>query len=163
ASFHASAVDSSPTSLTIFATQSPSLHLDKVATESTYSSTSNTLHYTYTNSNNRHLTVSDPSTATDNNATTKCTLAAASLAPGFSMTRTGTHPVPPRDLAFGAVPLPSFPPRRSSDLASFHASAVASSPTSLTIFATQSPSLHLDKVATESTYSSTSNTLHYTY
>src|SRR5437867_4217517 len=73
------------------------------ATKTTNSSTSNVLHYTYTLTNTGNVTLSGPFSVSDNNPTTNCSAAAASLSPCATLFRSGSHPVSQGDLDFGAV------------------------------------------------------------
>src|SRR5205823_1574266 len=125
---------SNQASLTIFATQSPSRSITKTSTDTTHATAGQTLQYRYKKTNNGNVTLAGPFTVTDGKANTTGPSSPSSLAPVAITTSTCTYGAAHGDLH-------SCPTRHSSDLpASSRTPTAASSPASLTIFATQSPS-----------------------
>src|SRR5206468_4082981 len=133
---------------TIFATQSPSLSISKTSTDTTYTTAGQTLHYSYKLTNNGNVTLAGPYTVTDDKASTSCPASPSSLAPGVSTTCTGTHPVTQGDLDFGAVTNTASAHGFFTYYLASSATTITSNTPTVTVTATQSPSLHLDKVAT---------------
>src|SRR6185369_15176641 len=155
--FHASPVTSATDTLTINATQTPSLSIDKSSIDTTYSAVGTVLDYSFLVTNSGNVTLSGPFTVTDNKAADESCPATASLAPGASITCTATYTVTQADLDAGAVT------NVANAHAFFHASPVTSATDTLTINATQTPSLSIDKSSIDTTYSAVGTVLDYSF
>src|SRR5438309_947143 len=80
-SFNNAAVDSATGTLTITASQSPSLSIDKSSTATTYAAVGDVLPYSYLVTNTGNVTVAGPLTVTDNNVDAAPACPAGNLAP----------------------------------------------------------------------------------
>src|SRR5207245_1746714 len=97
--------------------------------------------------NTGNVTVSGPITVTDNNVDAAPTCPAGNIAPLAQTTCTATHAVTQADLDAGSVT------NVAAAHGSFNAAPVDSATDTLTITATQSPSLSIDKSSTTTTFS----------
>jgi uncharacterized repeat protein (TIGR01451 family) len=160
ANFQNGTVTSNEDEATVQAIQTPSVSLTKTATETTYTHVGDVLHYTYKLKNTGNVTLSNPS-VTDTNTDAPVTLSNGNnngkLNVGETWTFTATHTVTQADLDNGAVT------NDATGHTTFGGSPVDSAPQSVTILATQLPSLTLVKVADTATYDHVGQVINYTY
>ena len=146
-------VAADPASVSVPATQNPHLNLTKVATETSFSAAGVTLHYTLVATNNGNVTLTNVSIIDTKLGTLVCTPAQpATLAPLASLSCTGTYLTTQADMNAGKV----------DNTANASSNLVAADPACVSVPATQIPHLGLTKVATEASFNSKGETLHYT-
>jgi uncharacterized repeat protein (TIGR01451 family)/fimbrial isopeptide formation D2 family protein len=140
---------------TITAVQTRALALVKSSTATGFNAVGTVLPYSYLVTNTGNITLTDPVTISDDRiAAVSCpALPAGGLAPGASVTCTGTYTVTQADLDAGSV----------TNIATAQSGAVSSAPSTVTITGTQQPGLGLDKTTTSSGYDSVGDTLAYSY
>ena len=140
---------------TITAVQNRALALVKSSTATGFNAVGTVLPYSYLVTNNGNITLTDPVTISDDRiASVSCpALPAGGLAPGTSVTCTGTYTVTQADLDTGSV----------TNIATAQSGATSSAPSTVTITGTQQPGLGLDKTTTTSSYDSVGDTLAYSY
>lgn len=140
---------------TITAVQSRSLGLVKSSTATSFNAVGALLPYSYLVTNTGNVTLTDPVTVTDDRiAAVSCPpLPAGGLAPGASLTCTGSYAVTQADLDAGSV----------TNIATAQSGPVTSGQATLTITGSQQPGLALDKTTTTSRYDSIGDTLAYSY
>ncbi|HEX2912156.1 MAG TPA: hypothetical protein VH186_15205, partial [Chloroflexia bacterium] len=150
-------VTSEPASATVTATQTPALSLTKSVTEKFYSAVGDVLHYTLVATNTGNVTLSNVSISDPKLGTLTCTPAQpASLAPGATLSCTGSYTVTQADLNAGKVDntatvVGSFGGK------DYTATASASVP------AAQAPALSLTKTPSPTTYSKVGDKITYSY
>ncbi|QWP78940.1 DUF11 domain-containing protein [Lysobacter sp. K5869] len=154
----ASATDGTTTSptdtVTINATQTRSMSIDKTSTATTYASVGQVLPYSYVVTNTGNVTITAPVSVTDDKTTVSCpALPAGGLAPGQTLTCTANYTVTQADLDAGKV----------TNIATATDGTTTSPPDSVTINATRSPALSIDKTSTATTYTSVGQVLPYSY
>ncbi len=166
-------VDSTSNTVTVSATQSPSLTIAKSASPSTVTAADQTVDYTFTVSNSGNVTltgvgVTDVPTAPAGIVTATCQSltsppgtcsgATTTLLPGQIATFTGNYTVTQADIDHGSIV--------------DHATTQGTTPTSgtvnatsniVTVTATQSPSLSIAKSANPTTVSAAGQTVDYTF
>lgn len=140
---------------TITAVQNRALALVKSSTATGFNAVGTVLPYSYLVTNTGNITLTDPVTISDDRiASVSCpALPAGGLAPGTSVTCTGTYTVTQADLDTGSV----------TNIATAQSGATSSAPSTVTITGTQQPGLGLDKTTTTSSYDSVGDTLAYSY
>ncbi len=135
---------SPPDSVTINATQTPSLLIDKSSTDTTYTAVGDVLTYSYEVTNNGNVTLTTPISVADDiinaagDLVTCPALPVGGLAPGSSITCTGTYSVTQDDLNAGSV----------TNTATASDGTTTSPSDDVTINATQLPELSLEKEGT---------------
>jgi uncharacterized repeat protein (TIGR01451 family) len=136
-------------------TRNPHLTITKVATETGFSAVDDVIHYTITATNDGNVTLAAV-TVTDPNASgLTCTPAnGSSLAPGASMSCTASHTITQADIDAGEY----FNQACVDD----GAGGAAQACDDVTTPGDQNPHLAITKDATEASYDSTSDTIHYT-
>ena len=151
----ASGVVTSPqVSVTVNATQNPALSIIKSSTTTTYAAAGVTIPYSYKVTNSGNTTLTTAITVADNKiASVSCPSVGAGLAPGASITCTGSYTTVQADVDAGAV----------TNTASAKSGAVASPNTSLTITGAQTPALSLVKTSTTLIYTTLGVTIPYSY
>jgi len=147
--------NSAPDSVTIPADQTPMLDLVKTANTATYANVGDLLDYTYSVTNAGNVTITLPITVTDNQiANVMCApLPAGGLAPGASLTCTGTDVVTQADLDAGLV----------TNTATASDGSTTSDPEDATVNATQTPALDMVKTPQNSDFTMVGETLTYNY
>ncbi|MEK0265943.1 hypothetical protein QT383_06485 [Stenotrophomonas rhizophila] len=140
---------------TINAVQNRTLALVKSSTATSFDATGTVLPYSYLVTNTGNITLTDPVTITDDRIpSVNCpALPAGGLAPGTSVTCTGTYTVTQADLDAGNV----------TNIATAQSGVVSSAPSTVTITGSQQPALGLDKTTTTTSYDSVGDTLAYSY
>ena len=133
----------------------PHLAITKVATETSYSTVGDVIHYTITATNDGNTTLAAV-TVTDPSVTgLTCTPANGSpLAPGASMTCTATHTVTQADIDAGHY--------ANTACVDDGAGGAAQACASKDVPGSKNPHLIISKVATESGYSAVGDVIHYT-
>jgi uncharacterized repeat protein (TIGR01451 family) len=150
-------VNTSPTdTVTVPATQTPSLALVKTASPATYSAAGQAINYSYLLTNSGNVTLSGPFSVSDDKATVTCP-ATASLAPGASLTCTATYPITQDDLDAGSVT------NTAQAKAFFGQTEILSDQEQATVTATQTPGLSLVKTASPNTYDAAGDAISYSY
>ena len=145
---------SPPDSETVTAAQEPALTIAKTSIDTTYAKVGDVLHYSYVVTNSGNVTLDGPFTVADDKATDESCPATATLAPGASITCTATYTVAQADLEAGSV----------TNIASASNGTTTSATDTLTIAATQSPALTLDKTITSGDpYTAVGGTIAYSY
>ena len=156
----ASATSGTMTSLedtvTVEAAQSPALKLTKSAGTAKYQSVGQIVGYSYELKNTGNVTLAGPFTVADDKTTATCP-AAASLAPGATLTCTASYAITQADLDNGAVT------NHATAQGFFGGSPVPSNPAQATVTAEQKPALALNKTAQEENYAKAGDVLHYSY
>ncbi len=131
-------VNSNNASATVTAVQTRALTIDKVAEEKSYVKAGDLLHYSYLVTNAGNVTLHDAITVTDDKAAVSCpALPAAGLAPNASVTCTATYIVTQADLDAGSV----------ANIASATDGTTTSPTDTVTVPATQSPAIDVEKTA----------------
>jgi uncharacterized repeat protein (TIGR01451 family) len=156
AHFGTDTITSSDASVTVNAVQNPALGLSVSASPSTYSAVGNVITYTYTLTNTGNVTLVSAFSVTDTVAATTCP-ATASLAPGATLTCTGTHTITQADLDAGSLTDSAI------GYGHFGLATIASAPAGVTVTADQNPALGIAKSASTPTYNSVGNVIDYTY
>jgi uncharacterized repeat protein (TIGR01451 family) len=134
---------------------SPSLTIEKVATESGFDSVGDVIHYTITATNNGNVTLASVTVTDAQVSDLSCTPAnGSSLAPGASITCTASHTITQADLDAG-----SFYNQACVDDGPGAADQACDD---VTTPGTQNPLLSITKVATEQSYDSVGDVIHYT-
>ena len=101
---HANGTDSNPSSQTVYASAPSGLTLVKVASPTTYSAAGQTVTYTYTLTNTGNVTLYAPYAVTDDHVSSvSCPSTPATLAPGDSVTCTGSYTITSGDMTAGSV------------------------------------------------------------
>jgi uncharacterized repeat protein (TIGR01451 family) len=136
--------------------QSPSLSITKDATETGFDSTGDVIHYTIVVTNTGNVTLHNVDVTDAQVGNLVCTPAepAADLAPGASISCTGSHTISQPDLDAG-----SFYNQACVDDGAGGATGKCDD---VTTPGSQSPALSIDKVATESGFSAAGQVIHYT-
>ena len=155
-------ITSASDSVTIEATQSPALTLDKTTTTADYDSVGDTLSYSYTLTNTGNVTLAGPFTVSDDRATVTCP-ADASLAPGLSITCSATDSATQDDLDAGFVTNTAIGHAAFTLYGDTDPTAVDSNADSTMVFAIQTPSLSVEKSSPTITYAAVGDTLTYSY
>ena len=153
--FSGSPVNSNQATTTVTATQSPSLSLVKTANPMTYDHVGQVITYTYVVKNTGNVTFTAPVTIADNKTTVTCP--STLLAPGASLTCSATYTITQADLDAGHVT------NAATASTTFSGQPVHSNQSTVTVTATQSPSLSLAKSANPTTYSAAGQTITYSY
>jgi uncharacterized repeat protein (TIGR01451 family) len=139
----ATASDGSTTSpsdsVTVTALQSPALLIDKSTTATDYSAVGQTIDYSYLVTNTGNITLSGISVTDDRVASISCP--AGDVAPGASITCTGSYAVTQVDLDAGSV----------TNTATASSGATNSAPDAVTVPGVQSPAMTIVKTAAERT------------
>ena len=99
--FNENTVTSNTVTATIKAKQSPALTITKAADPSTFNTTGDSITYTYTVTNSGNVPVSD--IAVDDDKVSVVTISSDTLAPGASVTGTGTYTITSADIKKGSV------------------------------------------------------------
>jgi len=135
-------VVSAPDDALVTATQTPALTLDKSTTATTYDSVGDLIPYSYLVTNSGNVTITNAISVTDDrivapNSVSCPALPPGGLAPGGSITCTGTHVVTQADLDAGSVV----------NIATATDGNVVSPPDTVTVTGTQVATVVLDKSA----------------
>jgi uncharacterized repeat protein (TIGR01451 family) len=149
-------VNSNQAQATVTAVPAPAISLTKVANPTTYSSVGQTITYTYTIKNTGNVQLPGPFTVSDNKVTT-VTCAAGPLAPGASLTCSGTYAITQADLNNGSVT------NTATASTTYNNNPVNSNPAQATVTAVPAPAISLTKVASPTTYNTVGQTITYTY
>ncbi len=155
ANFNGTTVTASPASVTVTATQTPRLSLGKEATEATYNSTGDVLHYKLSATNNGNVTLSGV-TITDPKLPVLSCSQPVSLAPGGTLTCTGVYTITQGDLDATQVK------NVATAAGMFGATPVNSNPASVTVNGTASPHISLTKSSDSTGYNFAGDSIHYT-
>lgn len=134
----------------------PVLLLEKTSTTTSFSTTGKVIDYNYNLKNTGTVTLSGPFTVSDNKTTVTCP-ATASLAVGASINCTASYTTTQNDLDTGSIS------NTASGHASYNGNTVNSNQSSLSIPATQTSSLTLDKSSTTASYVLAGDSITYTY
>ena len=153
--FGATPVDSNEDSVTVNATQLPVLTLDKTTTTATFAAVGAVITYSYNLKNTGNVTLAGPFTVTDDKASVTCPND-ISLAVGASIDCAATYAVTQTDLNAGSVT------NTAKGHALFGATPVDSNEDSVTVNATPTPPLTLDKTADPTSYNSAGQVSNYT-
>ncbi len=137
--------------------QGPELQLTKSASPTTYSKVGDVIAYSYVLKNTGNVTLSSPFAVSDNKVTVTCPSTPTSLAPGASLTCTGSHTVTQSDLDAGSIT------NTATATAMFGTTTVTSNQAQATVTAVQNPALSLTKSASPTTYSHAGDVITYTY
>ncbi|MCS5491213.1 DUF7507 domain-containing protein, partial [Algoriphagus limi] len=154
ASASGNGVTSNEDTETVNATQSPALTLDKqVVSGDPYASVGDQVVYDYVITNSGNVTLAGPFSVTDDRIPNIADVNGP-LAPGASVTATGTYIITQADLDAGSV----------TNIASASGNSVSSNEDTETVNATQSPALTLDKqVVSGDPYASVGDQVVYDY
>ena len=143
---------------TVSLPQFPKLSLLKQSTDSPYAHPNDVLHYTFTITNTGNVGIGGPFTISDSRSTNAtCPPTPASLAPGEFVICTGTYAVTQADIDYGKVV------NTATATGHFHATDITTNTSSVTIYATQSPSIQLTKSASTTSYNAVGQVITYTY
>jgi large repetitive protein len=150
-------LQSAPSSATAFAQQAPALTVAKSTTQTAASdfTLGNTITYSYLVTNSGNVSIPAPVSIADNYATTSCP--AGGLAPGATLTCTGTYVVTVNDLALGSLT------NNATANATFNGNPVVSNTGSVTIPGGASPALTVTKVPAGGPITGVGQVLTYTY
>ena len=153
----ASATDS----VTIDASQSKSVMLEKKVTEPTYDHLGEVIQYTYTLTNTGNVTLHSPYSVDDDKVdvlgSVDCSNGPTDLAPGGHFDCSATYKITQADLDAGSLT------NNALGHATFGGKTVDSNPAQKTITAILMPAVSLAKSAAEPSYSTPGTVLHYTY
>src|SRR4051812_9228002 len=154
ATARAGSTTSDTDSQTATGSQTPSLLVDKSATESSFDAVGDVLHYSYVVTNAGNVTLTGV-TLVDDQESVDCapTVLPATLAPGASITCTATHTVTQGDLDAGSVV----------NVATGDSEETPAEQDTVTVPGTQTPGLLVEKSATESSFDTVGDVLHYSY
>lgn len=141
--------------LTITATQAPALTIAKTSTTSNFNSVGTVIPYSYKVTNSGNVTLTQPITVADNKiASVTCpALPAGGLAPGAFITCTASYTTVQADLDAGGV----------TNTATARSGTTLSPPVSLTVAATQTPALTVDKTSTVTSFNAVGVVIPYSY
>jgi hypothetical protein len=135
----------------------PLLSLTKVATEASFNTVGKTLHYTLVATNDGNVTLTNVSISDPKLGALSCGPAQpATLAPGGTLTCTGTYVTTQADLDAGKVDNTA----NASGL--YGTTPVAATPAPASVPAGKTPHLNLTKTATEASFGAVGTILHYT-
>jgi uncharacterized repeat protein (TIGR01451 family) len=164
ARFGRAPVDSNTASVTLSGVQAPKLTLMMRADTATYVSVGDVIHYTYGLTNSGNVTLAKPygvvafvvlphtvATPVD------CPPSPASLAPGDSVICTGSHTVTQADLDAGSVT------STAQGYATYGGATVTTARKTITVEASQGPSLTLLKSADVATFTAVGDAITYTF
>ncbi|MEZ5335500.1 MAG: hypothetical protein R2741_09790 [Methanolobus sp.] len=140
----------------MIAIQDVRLLLDKIADPPTYDSVGDLITYTYNVTNTGNVVIPGDINVTDD-VIGLITISSSSLAPGESVTGTGTYSITQSDLDNGNVTNVAYA------TAVFGDKEVRSNEDTETVIAIQDTELLLDKTATPETYDSVGDVITYTY
>ncbi|WP_233353696.1 DUF7507 domain-containing protein [Hellea balneolensis] len=148
-------VTSPPVDETVGATQAPSISMTKTATPQSFDTVGDTVSYEYVITNTGNVTLTDALSVSDDRiaAVTCPALPAGGLAPGASLTCTGTDTVTQADIDAGSI----------TNTASATDGSVSTPPVSETVSAVQTPSLAIDKTALTADFASVGDLVDYEY
>ncbi len=144
--------DSETDTVTVDATQSPALTIDKSTTTTTYAAPGDAIDYSYLVTNSGNVTLYDVSVV-DDITTATCPDTSGGLAPGASITCLATYLVDQADIDFGSVTNVAYATDGETD----------SETDTVTVDATQSPALTIDKSTTTTTYAAPGDAIDYSY
>ena len=147
----AGGTSSNSDTVTVTGTQTSTVSLDKSANPTTYSAVGQMITYTYVVTNTGNTTLTGPATVADNKVTVTCP--AGDLAPGATVNCTATYTITQADINAGSVV----------NIASATVEGVVSNTDTVTVTATQSTGVTLDKTSTTTGYDSVGDTLSYSY
>ncbi|MBK7219383.1 MAG: hypothetical protein IPH95_20570 [Candidatus Promineofilum sp.] len=150
-------ITSNEDTVTVPALQGPGLTLDKDTPTLSYASVGDTIQYTYKVTNSGNVSLQPPYAVSDNKATVTCNQLPAPLLPGAFFTCTATHVVTQADIDAGSVT------NIATATAKNGAATLTSNDDTVTVPATQTPALALDKTTATATYDSPGDTIAYSY
>ena len=130
------------------------LTITKTANPTTYTTVGQQITYTYTVKNSGNALISGIK-ITDNK--TKVTISGTTLAPGASVTGTGTYTIKQDDITAGSVTNSAFATGKNGKI------TVTSNTVTATVTAIQSPAINLTKIAKPTTYKKVGQVIKYTY
>ncbi|HML41039.1 MAG TPA: sortase [Bellilinea sp.] len=142
--------------LTIYATQTPQLTLEKSASPLTYTALNTPIDYSYHLTNSGNVTLSAPFSVSDDQTTVTCPATPVSLASGEFITCTASTTITQTDLDNGSLT------NTATAGAFFGSNPVSSTEDHATVNAVQSPAITIVKSAAESSYAAVDDVLHYT-
>ena len=137
--------------------QRPRLNLVKTASPTTYTKAGDVINYSFVLTNIGNVTINGPFTVSDPLAPATCPALPASLAPGDSVTCTGSHTATQFNVDAGVFINVAV------GQGHFGARNVISNIASATVTATAAPALTLVKTANTATYSSVGDKINYQY
>ena len=142
-------------SVTVVATQAPALVMVKSTATTTFSAVGTVIPYSYKVTNSGNVTATAAITVADDKiASVTCpALPPGGLAPGASITCTGSYTTTQADLDAGKV----------TNIATAKTGPVVSPAVFVTVTATQTPALTVVKAATVTTYAAVGDLIPYTY
>ncbi|MEP3889063.1 MAG: hypothetical protein ABJN69_01275 [Hellea sp.] len=148
-------VTSPPVDETVDAAQTPSLSMTKTATPQSFDAVGDTVNYNYVITNTGNVTITDALTVSDDRiASVTCSaLPAGGLAPGGTLTCTGTDIITQDDLDNGFV----------TNTATATNGSVTTPPVSETVTADQTPSLAIVKNALSTDFANVGDLVDYEY
>jgi len=155
----ASATDGTTTSPdvteTVTADQAPALSMTKTATPQSYANVGDSISYDYVVTNTGNVTISDPITVSDNRiASVTCpALPTGGLAPGATLTCTGTDFATQADIDNGSI----------TNEATASDGNATSDPVEETVTADLQPALEIEKTALDTSYAAVGDILNYEY
>ncbi|MDE2579793.1 MAG: DUF11 domain-containing protein, partial [Hyphomicrobiales bacterium] len=155
ASAKSGATSSTPTTHTLPATQSPALTVAKTASPGSFAAAGATINYAYKVTNAGNTTLTSAVTVADNKiASVTCpALPAGGLAPGASITCTGSYTTTQADVDAGGV----------TNIASAKSGATTSPTTSATATSAPTPALSMTKTASPTSVAAAGAVVSYSY
>ena len=157
--FNSLAVDSNTAAVTVTALgQAPALALVATDAPTTYASAGTVITFSYELTNSGNVTLAGPFTVTDDRAADESCPATATLAPGGTITCTGSYTTTQADVDAGSVT------HTATGHGAFNANPVNSNTTTGTVSAAPpAPALALLVTASPTTFSSTGTVIGYSY
>ena len=137
------------------APQHPAITITKTATETSYSSTSDVLHYTIVLTNSGNVPLASPVVIDTNAILTGCMGYTSSFDRGNAITCLAIHQITQADINAGSVS------NTVTGEATFGTTPITQTATAV-VNGIQDPALSITKMTSEASYSSTSDVLHYT-
>jgi uncharacterized repeat protein (TIGR01451 family) len=145
--------DSPPDSLTVDAQQNPALDIQKTADPTTFQDVGDVIDYDYDVTNSGNATIFNITVTDDLIASVSCPDTSAGLAPGDSITCTGSYTIAQLDLTNGSVTNTAF----ATD------GTTASTDVSETVTSSATAALTISKSADQPTYTQVGETIDYSY
>jgi len=157
AQFDGNTVSSNEAHVTVPAVQHPTLSLTKTPDPTTYDHVGQVIDYTYVLKNTGNVTLSAPFAVNDDKNTVSCPSVLTTLAPGATVSCSGSYTITLADLNAGSVT------NHATATAMFDGDTVTSNQAQATVNAVQAPSLDLSKTPSPTTYDHVGQVITYTY
>jgi uncharacterized repeat protein (TIGR01451 family) len=135
--------------------QDPAITITKTATETSYGSIGDVLHYTIVLTNTGNVTLANPGLIESNATVTGCGGYTTYFDPGDAITCSAVHQITRADINAGSVS------NTATGTTSFDATPITKSATAV-VHGIQDPAIAIGTMATETSYSSIGDVLHYT-